>query len=102
MNKQISIITIVLNGEEYIEETIKSVLNQSEIDIQYIIIDGGSTDETINIINKYDSNIDILISEKDNGIYDAINKGVGLCKYSYVGIIHSGDTYNDNIFCKVI
>lgn len=102
MSKKISIITIVLNGEKYIAETIKSVLSQKDVEIQYIIIDGGSTDETINIIEKFRTKIDILISEKDHGIYDAINKGIDLCKHPYVGIIHSGDSYKENILSKVV
>ena len=71
----ISVITVVFNGEKYIEQTIQSVINQSYENIEYIVIDGGSTDETINIIRKYDDQINYWVSEPDTGIYDAMNKG---------------------------
>ena len=72
----ISIITVVLNGAEQIEKTILSVIQQKYHKIQYIIVDGGSTDNTIDIIHKYKNNIDIFISEPDNGIYEAMNKAI--------------------------
>ena len=72
----ISIITVVLNGDKHIEESINSVLSQKYNKLQYILIDGGSTDKTIEIINKYKKNINYFISEKDHGIYDAFNKGL--------------------------
>lgn len=71
----ISVITVVFNGEKYIEQTIQSVINQSYENIEYIVIDGGSTDETVNIIKKYDDQINYWVSEPDTGIYDAMNKG---------------------------
>ncbi len=74
-----SIITVVLNNKSGIEKTIQSVVNQTYRNFEYIIIDGGSTDGTLEIINNYKSQIDVLISEKDSGIYEAMNKGV---KYS--------------------
>jgi len=90
----ISIITVVLNGEKYLEETIKSVINQSNKNFEYIIIDGGSTDQTLDIIKKYDDQIDYWVSQKDEGIYDAFNKGLTLTCGDVVGIINSDDTYN--------
>ncbi len=87
----ISVITVVLNNEKFIEETILSVLNQSYKNIEYIIIDGGSTDKTIDIIKKYESSIDIWISEKDNGIYDAFNKGMRLANGEMLGFVNSDD-----------
>lgn len=97
----ISIITIVLNGESLIEETIQSVILQKNVDLEYIIIDGGSTDGTLNKISKYQDRIDLVISEPDKGIYHAINKGIHLAKYPYVGLIHCGDCYRTDALSKV-
>ncbi len=72
----ISIITVVYNGVQYLEETIKSVLSQNYSNLEYLIIDGGSTDGTVDIIKKYESELAFWISEKDKGMYDAINKGI--------------------------
>jgi len=72
----ISIVTVVYNGEEFLEETIKSVVSQTYKNIEYIIIDGGSTDGTVDIIKKYEDKIDYWVSEPDSGIYDAMNKGI--------------------------
>ncbi len=99
--KDISIITVVLNQKFQIEETIKSVLTQSDVEIEYIIIDGGSTDGTLDILNKYSNQLSILISEKDNGIFYAINKGLNYASAPLVGILHSGDTYEPGIL-KII
>jgi len=93
INDRVSIITIVLNGEKYIEQTINSVLNQKNVNFEYIIIDGGSKDNTLQIVEKYRDRIDIIISEHDDGIYDAINKGIKLANGSLIGIIHCGDYY---------
>lgn len=98
----ISIITIVRNQEQYIEETIKSVIIQSVPDLEYIIIDGASSDGTLEIINKYKDKISIIISEKDNGIYDAINKGIKLAKYPLIGLLNSSDVYVPGILKKVV
>jgi glycosyltransferase involved in cell wall biosynthesis len=91
----LSIITIVRNGVDQIEETIKSVIFQKDVNLQYIIIDGDSTDGTLDKILKYRENIDIIISEPDNGIYDAINKGIIHAEGVLIGLIHCGDRYND-------
>ena len=91
-----SIITVVYNNEKYLEETIKSVVNQKFRNFEYIIIDGGSSDKTLDIIKRYDSQIDYWISQKDKGIYDAFNKGMSLAKGDFIGIINSDDTYLDN------
>lgn len=93
--KTLTIITIVRNGVEYIEETIKSVLKQKISIIEYIVIDGNSKDGTIQIINKYRDQIDIIVSEPDMGIYDAINKGLNLATGELIGLIHCGDMLND-------
>ncbi|MEO5911181.1 MAG: glycosyltransferase family 2 protein [Pelobium sp.] len=92
-NPIISIITVVYNGAEYIEETILSIINQNYPAIQYIVIDGGSTDGTIQIINKYKDRIDYLLSEPDKGIYNAMNKGINFCKGDWVNFMNCGDTF---------
>jgi len=88
-----SLITVVKNNEKFLEETIKSVLNQSFKDFEYIIIDGKSDDNTLNIIHKYEDQIDYWVSQNDEGIYDAFNKGINLCNGDYIGIINSDDVY---------
>jgi glycosyltransferase involved in cell wall biosynthesis len=95
-NPVISIITVVLNGEKTIEETIKSVLNQKYKNIQYIVLDGGSKDGTIKIINKYKDKIYYFKSEKDLGIYDAFNKGLDVANGDLIGFINSDDIFTDN------
>lgn len=93
---KVSIITIAYNSAETIEDTIKSVVCQTYPDIEYIIIDGGSKDNTLSIIDKYKDGISILVSEPDKGIYDAMNKGVARATGDIVGILNSDDLYADN------
>jgi glycosyltransferase involved in cell wall biosynthesis len=90
---KISIITITYNSEATIEQTILSVLNQTYTNIEYIIVDGLSTDNTLSIIEKYKDCIHTVVSEKDKGLYDALNKGLRLATGEYTGIIHSDDFY---------
>lgn len=87
----VSIITIVLNGAAHIEDTIKSVIAQDYPSIEYIVVDGGSTDGTLQIVEKYRGRIAQLVSEPDEGIADAMNKGIRLSSGDIVGIIHSDD-----------
>lgn len=89
----ITIITVVLNGEQFIEKTIKSILNLKYPNIEYIIIDGGSSDGTLEKIIKYQDHIDYWVSEKDKGLYNAMNKGIELAVGKYVGILNAGDCY---------
>lgn len=91
---KISIITISYNSEKTIEETILSVINQKYSNFEYIIIDGGSKDNTLSIVNKYKSSITKVISEPDNGICDAFNKGLRECSGEIIGIINSDDILN--------
>ena len=92
----ISIITVVLNGEKTLERTIKSVINQSYKNFEHIVIDGGSTDGTIKILKKYSKKISYWKSEKDKGIYDAMNKGIKKSKGNIIGILNSDDYYLKN------
>jgi glycosyltransferase involved in cell wall biosynthesis len=87
----ITVITVVFNGAATIEHTIRSVTEQTYSNIEYIIIDGGSTDATLDILRKYEADIDYWVSEKDAGIYDAMNKGIALAKGEYIGMLNSDD-----------
>lgn len=89
----VSIITVVYNGEKTITQTIERVLNQTYQNIEYIIVDGKSTDGTLDIINNYRNQITHVVSEKDLGIYDAMNKGINLATGDVIGIINSDDYY---------
>lgn len=91
-----SIITTSFNSEKTIKDTIESVLSQSYKDIEYIIIDGNSSDNTLKIVREYKERISHIISEKDNGIYDAMNKGITLATGDIVGILNSDDVYYSN------
>lgn len=95
-NPLVSIITAVYNGEKYLEKTILSVLGQSYENIEYIIIDGASTDGTLEIIKKYEEQIDYWISEEDNGVYEAMNKGLKVAKGQYIAILNADDYYTSN------
>jgi len=92
---KISIITVCFNSAKTIEDTIKSVLSQGYKNIEYIIIDGGSADDTLATVAKYQNQIDKIISEPDGGIYDAMNKGLNLAEADIVGFLNSGDFYTD-------
>lgn len=89
----VSIVTVVLNGEKYIEQTIQSVINQVYENLEYIVIDGGSKDETLNILKKYNNQIDYWVSEPDKGIYDAMNKGLQCLTGDYVNFMNCGDLF---------
>jgi len=99
---KVSIITATYNSAETLEETIRSLISQSYPDIEYIVVDGGSTDGTLGIINKYENKIAKVISEKDNGMYDALNKGILLSTGEIVGILNSDDLYYDKDVIKTI
>ena len=98
----VTIITVVFNSEKYLEQTIQSVINQTYDNVEYIVIDGGSTDGTVDIIRKYENQIDYWVSEPDGGIYDAMNKGIVLSRGQIVGLINSGDGYIDGAISSII
>ncbi len=98
----VTIITIVFNNYNSIEETIKSVLGQTYNSIEYIIIDGGSIDGTVEIIKKYDQMISYWQSEPDEGIYDAMNKGIKLASGEWVNFMNSGDVFNSSDTLELI
>lgn len=103
MNKpKISIITVVFNSEKLIERTILNVIQQSYSNIEYIIIDGGSRDNTLSIIKKYESKIAVIVSEADKGLYDAMNKGIRLATGDYVWFMNSGDLFYETDTLKKI
>ncbi|MBC7694911.1 MAG: glycosyltransferase [Burkholderiales bacterium] len=93
---KVSIITITYNSESTLIDTIDSVLNQTYRDIEYIIVDGASTDDTISIVHSYKEKITKFISEKDNGLYDALNKGIAMASGDVIGILHSDDFYTSH------
>lgn len=96
LNYKVSIITVVYNGVSTIEQTIKSVLEQTYKNIEYIVIDGASTDGTQQIIEKYADNISYYVSEADKGLYYAMNKGLEKASGEIIGIINSDDWYDPN------
>ncbi|MBU1963501.1 glycosyltransferase, partial [Patescibacteria group bacterium] len=97
-----SIITVVYNGEEEIASTIKSLINQDNNNFEFIIIDGNSTDATVPIIKRYKDNIDIMVSEADNGIYDAMNRAIKRAAGQYIFFLNCGDRFcNDQVLSKV-
>lgn len=100
---KVSIITVVFNNREMIKDAISSVLNQTYKNIEYIVIDGLSEDGTVDVIESYGAKITKFISEKDDGIYDAMNKGIALATGDIVGILNSDDFYiDDKVIEKIV
>lgn len=93
---KISLITVVYNGETFLQACFNSVKEQTYADIEYIVIDGGSTDRTLEIIQENRSAIDYFVSEKDSGLYDALNKGIRNAKGEVIGILNADDLFADN------
>ncbi len=87
----ITIITVVLNRKEGLRKTIESVINQTYPNVEYIVIDGGSTDGTLDLMREYEDYIDYWVSEKDRGIYDAMNKGIMVSQGTWLNFLNSGD-----------
>jgi glycosyltransferase involved in cell wall biosynthesis len=92
---KISLITVACNAGKTIDQCIRSVIAQNYPNIEYIVIDGGSTDNTLQVIEQYKQHIHIFISEPDNGIYDAMNKGIKLAKGNIVGMLNADDFFAD-------
>ena len=101
-NIKVSIITVVFNGSKHIEQTINSVLSLNYDNLEYIIIDGGSSDGTVDIIKKYEDKLAYWVSEPDNGIYDAMNKGIKRSNGELIGIINSDDWYEPNAIKEAV
>ena len=99
---RLSIITVCYNSISTITDTIESVLSQSCSNIEYIIIDGGSEDGTLEVINRYKEKIYHIVSESDYGIYDAINKGINLATGDVIGILNSDDYYSDEFVLEKV
>ena len=99
---KISIITVCFNSSKTIEKTFLSIKNQSYQNIEYIVVDGGSSDDTLKIIKNYSSYISKYISEPDKGLYDALNKGIALATGDIVGILNSDDIFFDSLVLEKI
>jgi glycosyltransferase involved in cell wall biosynthesis len=98
----VTIVTVTYNSEQFLEETIQGVLNQTYENIEYIVIDGGSSDQTLDIIKKYEGAIDYWVSEPDNGMYDALNKAFTLASGELVNFCNSDDLFYSNGIIKKI
>lgn len=99
---KISIITVVYNNERTIKDALESVCGQTYGNIEYVIIDGGSRDKTVVIINDFKDKLGYFISEKDNGIYDAMNKGIKASTGDVIGILNSDDLYHDSTVIQTV
>lgn len=100
---KISIITVVYNNADTIEGTIRSVLGQTYADVEYIVVDGASTDGTMTVVDRYRNQISMVVSEPDNGIYDAMNKGIRLASGDMIGFLNADDVYADaGVLSKVV
>jgi glycosyltransferase involved in cell wall biosynthesis len=99
---KISIVTVCYNSEETLKDTLESVASQTYDNIEYIVIDGGSKDGTLDLIQEFRSRIDYLVSEKDEGIYDAMNKGIRAATGDFVGILNSDDVFaNPDVVARI-
>ena len=99
----VTVITVVYNNLKHIRDAIESVLSQDYSRIEHIVIDGGSTDGTVDIIEEYDDKISVFLSELDEGIFDALNKGIVRSQGDFIGILHSDDLfYDDHVVSDVI
>lgn len=96
MNPKISIITICFNAEKFIEQALQSFFSQDYENKELVVIDGASTDKTLSILNRHKSQIDVLVSEPDKGLYDALNKGIDKATGDVIGILHADDLFASN------
>lgn len=93
---KISVITAVYNGRDTVADSLDSTLAQTYLNVEVIVVDGGSTDGTVALLERYRSRVDTLVSERDNGIYDALNKGIRLSTGDVVGFLHADDVFASN------
>jgi len=98
----VTVVTVVFNGEKHLEEAIQSVIGQDHENIEYIIVDGGSTDSSLDIIRRYEDRIDFWVSEPDAGIYDAMNKGIALASGELIGLLNADDRYEQGAIKAVV
>lgn len=98
----LSIVTICLNGVDYIERTLSSVTRQLTSEVEYLVVDGASVDGTEDVVRQHTGRIDRFVSEPDTGLYNAINKGVRLAKGRYVGLVHGGDVLRPGALATVL
>ena len=91
-----SIVTVTYNAENVLNDTIQSIVTQTYRNVEYIIIDGGSTDGTMHIVDRYRPMISIVVSEPDNGLYDAMNKGIALATGDYICFLNAGDAFHED------
>ncbi len=99
---KVSIITVCLNSVSTIEDSINSVMSQTYPDIEYIVVDGASSDGTLDVIHRYRHHIHHFVTEPDRGIYDAMNKGIGLASGDVIGILNSDDVYEDEFVIQKV
>ena len=100
---KVTIITVVHNGEKYIEDCIKSIIQQDYHNLEYIVVDGGSTDRTLSIVDGYKNHINLVISEKDEGMYDALNKGIMLATGDVIGLLNADDMLaSNNVISSIV
>lgn len=103
MPMKVSVVTVCFNAEEFIESAIVSVLNQTYTDLEYIVVDGASRDGTMKVVNQYMDQISSIISEPDEGIYDAMNKGIAMATGDVIGILNADDFYkNESVISSVV
>jgi glycosyltransferase involved in cell wall biosynthesis len=98
----VSIVTVVYNGAATLERTMRSVLEQSYPNVEYIVVDGGSTDGTLDLLKRYDEQLDFWVSGRDKGIYDAMNKGIALCSGEWIGLINADDWYEEDTVERMV
>jgi glycosyltransferase involved in cell wall biosynthesis len=98
----VSIVTVVYNGAAHLEQAMQSVIGQSYANIEYLLIDGGSSDGTLEIVAKYQDRLDYWISEPDRGIYDAMNKGIALCRGELIALLNADDYYQPDAVEAVV
>ncbi|WP_418179596.1 glycosyltransferase family 2 protein [Aliarcobacter lanthieri] len=99
---KITVVTVTYNAEQYLEQTIKSVIAQDYPNIEYVVIDGASSDKTVDIIKQYEKYISYWISESDTGIYDAMNKGIDVATGEWINFMNAGDLFSKNSILKDI